>query len=119
MSSTTQSKISTQAAKTMIHKLKKENLTNEEIARRLRTAGYVGKKGTPIEAAGVGWHVREMASKKVDVKLSGPGPGPAKEAGPTSPDHSATPDRFKLVRDLLNSNMDPDTVRLLALKVLS
>ncbi len=107
------------AAKALIQKYNKEGLTNVEIAQRLRTAGYVSERTKkPINAFGVGYHVRDLKAPKVRLELA---PAPGKQAGPTHPPTVVgnTDPRIRLALDILTSTLDPALAKEVAAKILN
>jgi hypothetical protein len=104
-------------AKAMIMKLHYEGLTNVEIAKRLEAKGYVSPRTKkPINAFGVGFHVRQAEAKKAPaVTLA----STRKEAGPVSPGTIKRRSRIELALEILSSELDEGVKAEVATKILN
>lgn len=95
------------SAKALIAKLHTEGLTNAEIARRLAEKGYKSHRtGKPIDQFGVGYHVRHMAAKPVEIR---PAP-PEKSPTTTEAKPPVSASKLQLALEILKSDL-PDTVK--------
>lgn len=55
---------------TFVERAHKDGLSNVEIARRLEAKGYISPRtGKPISQFGVGFHVRNLSSKKAPAVI--------------------------------------------------
>jgi hypothetical protein len=106
-------------AKAMILKLHEQGLTNVEIAKRLQDKGYVSPRTKkPINAFGVGFHVRNATAEKAPALTL----AATRKAGPSSPDHATSPKRrtkIELALEILSSELDERVKTEVATKILN